>query len=323
MSTEEVKHPCFSFQAKFKYGRVHLPVAPGCNMQCNYCDRKFDCVNESRPGVTSAVLSPQQALVYVKKIKQIDKGKITVVGIAGPGDPFANAEQTMETMRLIRKEFPELIFCLSTNGLEIGPYIDELADLNVSHITITVNGIDPVVLERIYSWVRYQKKMYRGMDAGRLVMEKQMEAIEMIKAKNLTLKINSVILPGLNDWHIPEVARKMKEMKADIINCIPVYPNTNKFFDDVPKPSRELVADVRAQVSVFMPQMTHCARCRADAVGLLGQEMEEAKSLLQECSSYTENSESALYVAVASHEGTWVRQKNCTSLKKWTENMNW
>ena len=43
-------HPCFNAKVKGQFGRVHLPVAPKCNILCNYCNRKFDCVNESRPG---------------------------------------------------------------------------------------------------------------------------------------------------------------------------------------------------------------------------------------------------------------------------------
>ncbi|MDR3252676.1 MAG: nitrogen fixation protein NifB, partial [Tannerella sp.] len=98
----EMKHPCFDADAKQKYARVHLPVAPKCNIQCNYCNRKYDCVNESRPGVSSAVLFPMQAVHYLKALS--DKiPNISVIGIAGPGDPFANAEETMQTMRLVKK----------------------------------------------------------------------------------------------------------------------------------------------------------------------------------------------------------------------------
>ncbi|MCI5183912.1 MAG: radical SAM protein, partial [Candidatus Electrothrix sp. AW1] len=104
------RHPCFNAKVKGQYGRVHLPVAPKCNIQCNFCNRKFDCVNESRPGVTSTILTPGQALEYMGKV--LEKGpRISVAGIAGPGDPFANTEETLETMRLIRKEFPDTILC--------------------------------------------------------------------------------------------------------------------------------------------------------------------------------------------------------------------
>ncbi|MGA2223888.1 MAG: nitrogen fixation protein NifB, partial [Syntrophobacteraceae bacterium] len=89
ISRDFSRHPCFNAEAKGSYGRVHLPVAPQCNIRCNYCNRKYDCVNESRPGVTSAVLSPLQAARYVEKILEREP-RISVAGIAGPGDPFAN-----------------------------------------------------------------------------------------------------------------------------------------------------------------------------------------------------------------------------------------
>ncbi len=95
------KHPCYSSDAK-DYARMHLPVAPRCNTQCNYCNRKYDCQNESRPGVTSEILSPLQALERFKEAKaKVDK--LTVVGIAGPGDAMANFQETKETIQMIKK----------------------------------------------------------------------------------------------------------------------------------------------------------------------------------------------------------------------------
>ena len=92
-------HPCFGGDHS-KAGRIHLPVAPGCNIKCGFCERKFDCANESRPGVTSKVLTPIEGVERVRLVKQhMDlKGgaKLKVVGIAGPGDPLANPK-TFET----------------------------------------------------------------------------------------------------------------------------------------------------------------------------------------------------------------------------------
>ena len=156
------KHPCFNEEAKGEYARVHLPVAPQCNIQCNYCNRKYDCVNESRPGVTSGVLSPLKATAYLKELsKAMDN--ISVIGIAGPGDPFANPKETLETLRAVHAEFPDKIFCLSTNGLGLEPYIDEIAELGVTHVTLTINAIDPEISARIYRWVRFERKVYRGV----------------------------------------------------------------------------------------------------------------------------------------------------------------
>ena len=119
-------HPCFNPGACTSFGRVHLPVAPRCNIQCKFCNHKFDCVNETRPGVTSAVLSPGQAMVYLEDVFA-RKGNIAVVGIAGPGDPFANPQETLETLSRVRARYPEVMLCVATNGLSLSPHIKELA----------------------------------------------------------------------------------------------------------------------------------------------------------------------------------------------------
>jgi len=51
---EKVKnHPCYSQEAHQFYAKMHVAVAPTCNIQCNCCNRKYDCANESRPDVVS------------------------------------------------------------------------------------------------------------------------------------------------------------------------------------------------------------------------------------------------------------------------------
>src|SRR5512144_3132179 len=92
------RHPCYSTDAQHKFARLHLPVAPRCNIKCLYCNRKFDCVNESRPGVTSAVLTPEQGLERFLETKRL-MPNLAIVGVAGPGDAMANPEETFETFR--------------------------------------------------------------------------------------------------------------------------------------------------------------------------------------------------------------------------------
>ena len=64
-----------------------------------------------------------------------------------------------------------MIPCLSTNGLNLFPYIDELKELNVDHVTITINSLDPDVLAGIYSWVRFDKRIYRGREGAEILLE--------------------------------------------------------------------------------------------------------------------------------------------------------
>lgn len=302
------RHPCFSKDAKHKYGRIHLPVAPRCNVQCNFCNRDYDCVNESRPGVTSTVLAPEPAVAYLREMRA-RRPDIAVMGIAGPGDPFANAEETMETLRRARGEFPDLILCLSTNGLGIVPYIRELAALRVSHVTITINAVDPEIGAKIYAWVRDGTRIKRGVEGAAALLKQQLQALALLREFGVVAKVNSVILPGINDTHIPEVARVAASYGVAVMNCIPMLPVDGAGFAGVPAPPAEMVARVRHESGVHVQQMAHCARCRADAVGKLGEPMgEEEAGTLQRFAAGSRADASRPYVAVATHEGMLVNQ---------------
>jgi nitrogen fixation protein NifB len=299
-------HPCFSEAAKQKYARVHLPVAPKCNIQCNYCNRKYDCCNESRPGVSSTVLSPVQAVHYLKALNEKMPG-ISVAGIAGPGDPFANPEETMFTINLVRKEFPDMIICLSTNGLDLPPYIDGLADAGVSHVTLTVNSLNSGTLAKIYRWVRYNRRVYRGEQAGQTLLEQQLKSIELLKAKGLTVKINTVVCPGVNDGEVEEIAAKIAALGAETMNCLPLYPVENTEFASLNEPSKDMMKDVKSRIAKHITPMAHCARCRADAAGLLGHDSAEAMKMIGQFSNLVVNrGEGRSRVAVASNEGLLV-----------------
>ncbi len=261
-------HPCFQGKASTRWGRIHLPVAPHCNIQCNFCNRLYDCVNESRPGVTRQTLEPVQALEYLNKLLK-QHSDIAVVGIAGPGDPLCEPNRTLETLRAVHVRHPELLICVSTNGLNLSGHIDELADAGVTHVTVTVNAIYPDIAQQIYSSVTLNHKTYQGAEAAELLLRRQEEAIIGLKQRGLIVKINTVVLPGINTGHIPEIAKKAALWGADVMNCIPLIPVHDTPFENLVPPSEIEIASIRKLVSGHIPQIYHCRRCRADAVGLL------------------------------------------------------
>jgi nitrogen fixation protein NifB len=300
-------HPCFSETGRHTAARIHLPVAPACNMQCNYCDRDYSCVNESRPGVTSAVLSPFQAADYLDEVmSKIENMK--VVGIAGPGDPFANAEETLRTLRLVRERHPGVMLCVATNGLDLLPHVQDLASVGVSHVTVTVNAVDPDVGSRIYSWARYGKRIYRGLDAARIILDRQREAVMALKKMGIIVKINTVVIPGVNEDHVVDVARRMAELGADIQNCIPMYHVMGTAFQNLTPLSGPAMETVRSEASVHMSQMSHCSRCRADAAGMVGEIQNEAVAELLRKAVLPRTTKERPLVAVASMEGLFVNQ---------------
>ena len=307
MSLDFSRHPCFNDKQRHRFGRIHLPVAPKCNIQCNFCDRKSDCVNESRPGVTSAVLSPGQAMHYLDQVVE-KTPNIAVVGIAGPGDPFANAEATMDTLERVRAKYPDMLLCLASNGLNVAPYAQRLAELKVSHVTITINAVDPEIGAKVYAWVRLGKRVFRGVEGARMLLDCQLEAVRLLKQHGVTVKVNTIIIPGVNDDHVEEVARTVADLGADICNCIPICPVEGTPFAEIEAPSAAEVAEIRSRAGEHLPLMHHCTRCRADAVGLLGQAMPmETLNILRESATMPiEPDQKRPYVAVASREGMLV-----------------
>jgi len=270
-------HPCYSEGAHQHYARIHVPVAPACNIQCNYCNRKYDCSNESRPGVTSGKLKPEEA---VKKVLYVggEIQQLSVVGIAGPGDALANPKKTFETLRLLQEKAPDLKLCLSTNGLRLPEFIDEIVKYNVDHVTVTINTVDASgeIGSQIYPWVHWNHKKVRGAEGAKILLEKQLEGIKMLTDRGILVKANSVLIPGVNDKDLPNVAKKLKELNVFLHNIMPLLSSPEfgtKFgLDGVPSATDQEVMEAQEACGMDMKLMSHCRQCRADAVGLIGED---------------------------------------------------
>lgn len=268
-------HPCYSEQAHHYFARMHVAVAPACNIQCHYCNRKYDCSNESRPGVVSEVLTPEQA---VKKVKAVAAAipQMTVLGIAGPGDPLANPERTFATFRMLTEQCPDIKLCVSTNGLALPESVEELSRANIDHVTITINCTDPDVGARIYPWVFWKNKRIKGRAGAEILIEQQQKGLEMLTARGILVKVNSVMIPGINDQHLIEVSKTVKAKGAFLHNVMPLIaePEHGTFYGLMGQrgPTHEELQRLQDACAGDMNMMRHCRQCRADAVGLLGED---------------------------------------------------
>jgi nitrogen fixation protein NifB len=268
-------HPCYSEQAHHHFARMHVAVAPACNIQCHYCNRKYDCSNESRPGVVSEVLTPDQAVMKTMAVAA-NIPQMTVLGIAGPGDPLANPDRTFATFRMLSDRAPDIKLCVSTNGLALPDQVDELAKHNIEHVTITINCTDPEVGADIYPWVFWKNKRVRGRAAARILIERQQQGLEMLVERDILVKVNSVMIPGVNDKHLVQVSKTVKGKGAFLHNVMPLIAEAEHgtFFGIMgqrgPTPA-ELKA-LQDECAGDMNMMRHCRQCRADAVGLLGED---------------------------------------------------
>jgi nitrogen fixation protein NifB len=282
---EKVKnHPCYSEDAHHHYARMHVAVAPACNIQCNYCNRKYDCSNESRPGVVSQKLTPDQAVKMVLAVASAIP-QMTVLGIAGPGDALANPHKTFETFRQLQEKAPDIKLCLSTNGLALPDYVDEICKYNIDHVTITINMVNPDVGEKIYPWIFYNHKRIEGRAAAEILTERQMLGLEMLTARGVLTKVNSVLIPGINDRHLIEVNKAVKARGAFLHNIMPLISEAEHGtvfgLSGQRGPSAQELKEVQDACMGGANLMRHCRQCRADAVGLLGEDRSHEFTLEQ------------------------------------------
>lgn len=219
-------HPCFGGHRN-NVGRIHLPVNPGCNIACRFCDRVISDV-ENRPGVTSKVLAPEESIEVLEKALKLCP-EITVAGIAGPGDTLAT-DYALQTFRLIKEKFPDLIKCMSTNGLLLYEKADEVIDVGIDSLTVTVNAVDPQIEAKLNKYIVYHGKRYEGVEAAEILIENQIKGIKKVASAGITVKVNTVLVPGINDDHIETVAQTVKEAGASIYNIIPLIEKTIEAF---------------------------------------------------------------------------------------------
>jgi len=263
------EHPCYGSGAHFRFGRIHLPVVSDCNIGCNYCIRKYDCVNENRPGVTSKVITAQEAITRVRLAAKNDP-RLRVVGISGPGDPLSS-EVTFETMRLVQEEFPHLTRCIATNGLLLPKKLDQLLDVGVAALTITINAVDAAVGSKIYSHVCLDGETLRGKDAFEVLNANQLEGLRQATDAGMIVKVNTVYIPGVNSEHIAEVAKTVRGLGAYVMNIMPLIPQGK--FAHIPAPSMRTIQKARYSCEGILYQFHNCVQCRADVVGVPSEEV--------------------------------------------------
>ena len=257
-------HPCFGGQ-KNNAGRIHLPVSPGCNIACRFCDRAINDVEE-RPGVTSRLVKPEECEQILKKALDICPD-IKVVGIAGPGDTLAS-DNALETFKIVKEKFPHLIKCMSTNGLLLNEKAEEVLRVGIDSITVTVNAVDPVIENKLNAYIIYHGKKIEGVEGAKILIQNQLEGIRKVAAAGITVKVNTVLVPEINGEHIEEIAKTVREAGASIYNIIPLIPQHE--LKNCRAPVCAEIDSARTRASRYIDVFRHCQHCRADAAGVPG-----------------------------------------------------
>jgi nitrogen fixation protein NifB len=146
---------------------------------------------------------------------------------------------------------------MSTNGLLLPKFSEEIINAGIDSLTVTVNAVDPTILAQIVEGV-----------APEQLIENQLTGIAKVSAAGVTVKVNTVLIPELNGEHVAEIAKAVSKAGARIYNIIPLIPQHKLSWCSAP--GCDLLSRVRTEAEEYLRVFRHCQRCRADAAGILG-----------------------------------------------------
>ncbi len=221
------------------------------------------------PGLASGLMTPRQALLKAEQFIA-EWGPQAVIGVAGPGEPLANPE-TLEALQLIRSRYPLSILCLCTNGLNLPESLEALQRIQIQHLSVTINGIDPEIVARLQPWVLKNGQRPTGEAGARLLIENQLRGVKYVAQLGIIVKVNCVVIPALNGSHIGDVAARVGALGARVFNPMPLLPRG--LFASVEPPTELYMEQIRLKCRSRIAVFSSCKQCRADAEGIPGREI--------------------------------------------------
>ncbi len=204
---------------------------------------------------------------------------ISVVRVAGPGESLAT-EHALITLAMAHERHPDLIGCLSTNGLRLAEHVDAIVAAGVCTVSVTVNAVEPEILQHICGGVEDQGRLKTGVEGAETLISAQLEGIRLAAGRGLVVKTNMVLIPEVNDGHVGAVARTMAEAGASLINVLPLIPEHEMAY--MQAPDCHAVNAAREVAEQYLPVFRHCRQCRADACGIPGAGVDFAEQLYEQ-----------------------------------------
>lgn len=229
---------------------VHLPVAPQTVARTRF--------SPPTPVRSQCLLVPE-AMDLLDRVMKERGARITMVAITGPGDPLATPDITLETVRQVRKRFPQLAIGLKTLGLGSEKLAGELARAGVTYVEMQVDGVKAAILEKIYAWIRPGLKTLKVGEAVELLIREQRNGVPALKFHNIEVTILTTLYPGLNIDHVPKIAAAMLVLGAGGMALIPYSPEAGTEVDlECPDPQavQAISEKVRNSLPIIEPLLS-------------------------------------------------------------------
>lgn len=227
---------------------LRLPVAPRANNRIRFASTQLS---------TPAML-PLEALAWLEDV--LEQGKpVTEVEIAGPGDPLAAPEPTLETLGLLQKRHPRIKLSIATLGIGGDQYAKILAGFGVAQVTLLVDAVDPAVAEKLYAWIRPANKTVPLSKAVAILFAEQTRAVLAFLQEGIGVRIQTTVYPGYNEAEVEKIASSMAALNVKKMTIRPFTLTTGEE-TLLPAPDSALMAKLRKKaeqhLTVLEPRET-------------------------------------------------------------------
>jgi cyclic pyranopterin phosphate synthase len=190
------------------YGRVldniRLAVTDECNYRCIFCHMEGETdAGPRRPGMGSPPLSAEDYRLIIRAGSILDIHKYKLTG----GEPLLRKD-IIEIVRNIKEEDATSEISMTTNGFFLAQTAGKLAEVGLSRVNISIHTL--------------RKDKYEFI-TGVPGLDRALEGLNAALDSGLPVKINMVVLRGVNDNEILEMA-EFARGKGSTLQLIELHP---------------------------------------------------------------------------------------------------
>ena len=188
---------------KDRYGRtidyMRVSITDRCDLRCRYCMPE-GCEKVSM----SQILTYEEIVRICKVASELGISRIKITG----GEPFVRLGCT-DLIRSIKAVEGIEEVTVTTNGQTLERYIDELKDIGIDGINISLDTLDPERFKYI---------------TGRGKLDKTLRAVELSAGSGIRTKINTLLQKEFNEDEIKDIAALAFRYGIDVrfIEMMPV-----------------------------------------------------------------------------------------------------
>ncbi len=171
---------------------LRISVTDRCNFRCPYCMPAEQFGERYKFLPRTQILSFEEIERLARIFVDLGARKLRITG----GEPLVRHQLPQLVERLAQIEGARDL-AMTTNGSLLAPVAQELRDVGLGRVTVSVDSLDPEVFEQM-----------NGKD---FPLDRVLAGVEAAERAGLTpIKINCVVQRGVNDGSLLELARRFR-----------------------------------------------------------------------------------------------------------------